>query len=327
LVSVFDNSTNALIDSTVTDGNGDWTMQLDGALSGTLLRIEVQDSTAQPFVSESSTYSFGSVTDGQLQVTPIAGTAQNDIDVGVVSRPSLLLDQTQTAPANSSVRHAHRYTASTAGSLSLALSALSNPASPAWPTRLLLDQNCNGSIDTSDSEILGPIAVIANQELCFIVDVFVPASQALGSTHSASLSATLVLEDAAATGHAVQFVNQNTDGIRVVAASDGRLLLSKSVRNVSLGGAAVQSNTALPGHILEYTIAYENRGVGPISQLRINDSAPAYTQILGASVQCSSTPASLVCTPALASSDVRWDFTGNLPAGANGTVSYQVTID
>jgi len=207
------------------------------------------------------------------------------------------------------------------------LSALSNPASPDWPTRLLLDQNCNGSIDTSDSEILGPIAVIANQELCFIVDVFVPASQALGSTHSASLSATLVLEDAAATGHAVQFVNQNTDGIRVVAASDGRLLLSKSVRNVSLGGAAVQSNTALPGHILEYTIAYENRGVGPISQLRINDSAPAYTQILGASVQCSSTPASLVCTPALASSDVRWDFTGNLPAGANGTVSYQVTID
>jgi len=52
LVSAYNNSTNALIDSTVTDGNGDWTMQLDGALSGTLLRIEVQGSTAQPFVSE-----------------------------------------------------------------------------------------------------------------------------------------------------------------------------------------------------------------------------------------------------------------------------------
>lgn len=327
LVSVFNASTDQLIDTVFSDGNGDWSLQLDGALSGTLLRIEVQASATTPFISEAIPYSVGSVTDGIVQVTPVAGTAQTDINVGVVTQPSLLLDQTHTAQPNSTVQHTHRYRASSSGQLSFALSTTENPVTNPWPSRLLLDQNCNRAIDGADTAVGAAMTVTKDQLVCLIVDVFIAAEQPLGATHTATLSATLVLSDSAATGHAVQFENVNTDRITVVSPSDGRLLLTKTVRNVSLGGIATESNTGLPGHVLEYTIQYLNQGVGDISELVIKDSAPAYTQVQVGSVACATPPSGITCTPGVASSDVRWDFVGSLPAGETGTVSYRVIID
>ncbi|MFK7995074.1 MAG: GEVED domain-containing protein [Granulosicoccus sp.] len=327
LVSVYNESNGQLVDSTLTDGNGDWQFSLDGSLEGTPLQIQVQPSTDTPFISESATYSIGSVTDGLVRVIPSAASPQTGINVGVVSRPTLLLDNTQAVLPNTSVRHPHRYVASSAGTLALGLSTATNPASPAWPERLMLDQNCNGIIDTSDAGAPATINVTFDETVCLIVDVFVPANSPVGASHTATLTTTLTLDDPAATGHAVQFQNINTDTINVNSMGSGRLVLKKTVRNVTLGGVAGENNTGLPGHVLEYTINYENEGLGPISQLVINDAAPAFTQVQGASVLCGTTPVGMGCTPGVASALVQWDFTGALAAGASGNVSYRVTID
>lgn len=327
LISAFNASTAELVGTAISDGNGDWTMQLDGSLSGTPLQIQVQSTATTPFISEAEAYSVGSVTDGLVQVTPMAGTQQTGVNIGVVQLPSLLLDHNQTAQPDSNVRHAHRYTASSPGQLSLTLNSDFSSALTPWPSRLLLDQNCNGAIDETDTIIAGAIAVTTDQLICLIVDVFVAASQPMGANHIASLTATLVLDDVANTGHAVVLETLNTNRITVVAPTDGRLLLSKSVRNVTLAGTEVTANTALPGHVLEYTIRYVNEGAGAVTDLVINDNAPAYTQVLGASVTCDTTPGGMSCTPGVASSAVRWDFSGDLPAGAQGSVSYRVTIE
>jgi len=93
------------------------------------------------------------------------------------------------------------------------------------------------------------------------------------------------------------------------------------------GTAATDSNSGLPGHTLEYRIEYLNNGTGDIDQLVVNDIAPAFTTVLGASVACDATPASLSCTPSVSGDVLRWDFVGSLTAGATGSVVYRVTID
>jgi len=103
--------------------------------------------------------------------------------------------------------------------------------------------------------------------------------------------------------------------------------LNKSVRNITLGGQPVSQNTELPGHILEYTIQYQNIGDGGINDLTINDEAPAFTTIDPTSTQCGQTPASLQCTPGINGSQVEWVFQGALAPSGTGEVSYRITVD
>ncbi|WP_181389760.1 SdrD B-like domain-containing protein [Leucothrix pacifica] len=107
-----------------------------------------------------------------------------------------------------------------------------------------------------------------------------------------------------------------------------RLELRKSVKNISKNTAETQTiNQADPGDVLEYRVYYSNTGTGPITDLRVNDVAPAYTEFVPGSGACHLTPAGMTCSPVMGISDIHWRFTGTLTGGSSGNVSYRVKVD
>ncbi|MGB1257746.1 MAG: hypothetical protein ACPG51_17880, partial [Thiolinea sp.] len=116
-------------------------------------------------------------------------------------------------------------------------------------------------------------------------------------------------------------------------SGEGKLSLVKSVWNVTRGTTVGDNDgsVALPGEILQYTIRYENIGNGPLNELIINDSVPAFTQLVPASLLCTDTPAELpLCAANDALDDsLSWSWTAGdkLLPGSSGSVSYRVLVE
>ncbi|PWQ93576.1 SdrD B-like domain-containing protein [Leucothrix arctica] len=107
-----------------------------------------------------------------------------------------------------------------------------------------------------------------------------------------------------------------------------RLELRKSVQNITQSSAETETvNQADPGDTLKYTIYYSNTGTGPITDLQVNDTAPAYTMFKLGSGNCDSTPSGVTCNPMMGFDAIEWQFTGTLEGGTDGSVSYSVVID
>jgi uncharacterized repeat protein (TIGR01451 family) len=87
-------------------------------------------------------------------------------------------------------------------------------------------------------------------------------------------------------------------------------------------------NSANPGDSLKYRIYFRNTGTGQIDDLKIDDTAPAFTSIQTTPApSCDVIPTGMSCAPVITGQAVKWVFTGSLPGGASGEVSYQVKID
>ncbi len=91
----------------------------------------------------------------------------------------------------------------------------------------------------------------------------------------------------------------------------------------------VDKTDAKPGETLTYTITYRNGGTIPIGGVKIRASIPDLTGFVAASY--APLPAGLtscaLTTPTVgAGGNLDWNFSGNLPPGASGTVSFQVKI-
>ncbi len=107
-----------------------------------------------------------------------------------------------------------------------------------------------------------------------------------------------------------------------------RLELRKSVQNITQNTAETETmNQAAPGDTLKYRIYYSNTGTGPITDLQVNDSAPAFTLFKLGTGSCDSTPAGMTCSPMMGFDAIEWEFTGTLEGGTSGSVSYEVIID
>ena len=122
----------------------------------------------------------------------------------------------------------------------------------------------------------------------------------------------------------------------IPVVGESRLELRKTVENITevlangLTEGALETeglNQAKPGDVLKYRIYYRNSGTGPITDLKVNDTVPAYTLFVNGSASCDNTPASLACTPTVAVDALDWGFVGTLQGGASGNVSYEVVID
>jgi len=87
---------------------------------------------------------------------------------------------------------------------------------------------------------------------------------------------------------------------------------------------------------LRYTIDFENSGTGPVTEVLIVDTTPAFTQLEQA-VECpASLPAGVISCDVIEPSvvdnvsgyegTVQWQFNGSLPSGAGGSVQYDIRI-
>jgi uncharacterized repeat protein (TIGR01451 family) len=92
----------------------------------------------------------------------------------------------------------------------------------------------------------------------------------------------------------------------------------------------VDKATALPGANLTYTVTFINDSTSPISNLKVNDSTPAYTTFVSAA--CGSplpnnlTACSITSPSVGAAGAIQWTFTGTLAPSQTGTVSFVVKI-
>ncbi|MEE9332505.1 MAG: GEVED domain-containing protein [Granulosicoccaceae bacterium] len=321
LVTVTDVSGNVL-STALSDGAGGWAMQIASALLGSELTVSVSPLPGSVFISESPNHASGLLNDGEFVIQSLASTGYNDLDFGLINLPTLTSGQSLSANAGTSIKFAHRYSASTSGLVNFTLSDVSG-----WTAALYDDANCDGQIDGGDAVVTADVVVSKGQQLCLVIDAFIPASAVSGRRQQFGLIAVLTASDEANTGHSVSISLDNSDSVTVAAATSGRLVLTKNVLNVTQNGAPLSDNAASPGDTIEYTIAYSNQGTGPLTQLEINDETPAFTNLLPGTIDCGPAVGGVQCTSSVSSSGVKWVFTGSIKAGAGGNVSYRVTVD
>jgi uncharacterized repeat protein (TIGR01451 family) len=92
---------------------------------------------------------------------------------------------------------------------------------------------------------------------------------------------------------------------------------------------AVDKSNATPGSTILYTITFQNSGTTTLSQLKIEDTTPAFTTYADSS--CGTLPSGLACAIAVkpevgANGKVEWGITGTLAPGASGTVTVSVKV-
>jgi len=326
-VRIIDVATGVEIATAISAADGSWTASLEPAYIGQPVEIVVIPTSTTQFISESPVSGNAVVTDGRVSLIVQAVSSENRVLVGLVKRPSLVLDQTANVGPGESVNYFHRYTATTHGTVEFSIETINSTQSNTWSETVFHDMDCNQVVDGSDYAVNASMPVSFNEVVCIVLSVDVPGNSIAGEFQQLKLTSTMYPSDSVSAGHGVVFSNTNTDMSNVITDSAGNLVLKKSVNNITLGGQPVTNNTALPGHVLEYTIAYINSGAGQISDLVINDEAPAFTSVDPGSAECSQTPQALICSPAVSGNQINWSFQGALIAGAGGQVSYRITVD
>ena len=92
---------------------------------------------------------------------------------------------------------------------------------------------------------------------------------------------------------------------------------------------AADKANATPGSTILYTITFQNSGTTTLTQLKIEDTTPAFTTYADSS--CGTLPSSLACAVAAkpevgANGKVEWGITGTLAPGDSGTVTVTVKV-
>lgn len=333
-----------VIASAVTAGDGSYSLTVPASYGNSQIQIVTVNQDGRLNISEyfrEDPGNTGMVTDGSVPMIPqLSFAGAYRVDFGMLDKPVWEADLIDENSPASSVSFLHHYYPRSTGQLALSVqNSQGFPANSAWQVALYIDQNCNGVVDGGESLVPGSMSVDVDStpRICVIGKVFVPADASGGDTYNYDIVATLTYADSTATGHNLVDTRSLTDLVRVVASGEGRLELSKTVQNLTSGGAVTTSNIGVPGDVLRYSIDFDNTGNGPITEVLISDTTPAFTE-LSAPVVCPATlPAGisscLVLVPASSqngvgySGSVQWEFTGALVAGAGGVVGYEISIE
>lgn len=338
VVELRDSSGN-LVDTAITASDGTYSITVPDNLAGNSLQLVLLP--VQAFLSVSENYiSNGAAnkTDGAVTFIANINTATTLIDFGLVKTPQWVNDNVAENSPDTVVFHPHRFRAHSSGELDLTFaSQTGQPNNPDFSAVLYRDFNCDGALDSGDTAISAAIAVTANTEVCVVNKVYIPGNVANDDTFTTTVDATLTYSDAASTSHGLTSVLQVTDITRAIASGEGVLVLDKTVQNITTAGAVTTRNTAIPDDVLRYTIDFRNSGTGPVTEVLITDTTPAFS-VLEQSVQC---PAVMpdgivncqVLMPAPANNvpgyngPVHWQFDGPLSAGAQGLVSFEIRVE
>ena len=271
------------------------------------------------------------------------GTGHADINFGDVPQGQLVASGTKTGLPGSTVNYAHTFTAGSEGTVVFSVSTrTATPSLSGWSERIFLDEGCTGTLQASAQQIfpgsMGPISVVPQQTVCVIVQQYLPATAQVGYKNDIKVQAAFSYKNATPALSSTYGVND------VTQADNVSLNLFKEVRNVTQGGSFGANNQAKSGDVLEYRITYTNMSSSVLSTLTINDTTPAYTNFVSASVgnmppsltdcvkntPANPSPAAAVsCAsnqPAGGSGAVVWRFTGSLPGSGTGQVFFQVRI-
>lgn len=338
--------TDTVLAEATTDGDGAWALTPPLADVGKAACLLVQTPNGYRSISENAgtagaSLAVGAADDDTMTLSvPPSGTVWSGILFGDVGLPALEPDRQGVVDAGSSLFYDHRFTARTAGTVNFTFGAADTvPAAPAWTDTLYRDSNCNGVLDSGEAaQPVTAIAVQAGDSVCLLVKVFAPADVPLDALHSRPLLATQAF-----TGTGLQAVVQVRDTTRLSA---GKLLLEKQVRNIGPDGVQgtaddVDSsdgtaNQAAPGDVLRYRLVFSNQGVRALTEVKVNDSTPAFSA-LNAAAACPAALPDDLSGCSLSAPDgsngsgyegaLQWLFSGQLLPGNQGVVSYDVRVN
>ena len=301
------------------------TAAIAAAGTGNAITINVQVlSNAAPGITNTATIAGGN--------EPAANAGNNSavliLPVVTAAINTFLTDGAMSGLPGASVLYTHTFNAGLSGSVSFAATHSPSPNIAGWTVQLFRDNNCNAMMDGSDgvTEISAAnFMVTAGQQLCINVKSNIPAAASYGALDVISVIATFTpLSGSPQT-------TTRVDITTVGAAQGAGLVLLKSVRNITLGGVAGTSNTARPGHTLEYVIAYTNTSNSNLSTIALADVTPAFTTFVSAGCNLPLPNNITACTastvPAVgAAGSIHWAVTGALVPGQTGSVFFRVTV-
>ena len=277
------------------------------------------------------------------EVAGATSTTGVNTGAGITFEPD---HQSEVLPGNVAF-YAHVFTTEADGGVRFSSTGTGNTA-VGWSHLLYRDTNCDGVLNGTEGNT--PIAninfgVVAGDRLCIIDKVYAPANAPAQDQYSVETIATfthaggtlapttLKVTDLTITGQGATTAATPTT---TPVAQASRLELRKTVENMTQVAAqglnegdleTSDLNEAAPGDVLKYRIYYRNTGTGKITDLKVNDSVPAYTGMVLGSDTCETTPSTLTCTPASSLDAINWTFVGSLNGGASGHVSYEVVVD
>ncbi|QNK65424.1 beta strand repeat-containing protein [Variovorax sp. PAMC26660] len=271
------------------------------------------------------------------------GSGHAGLNFGDVERNTLAADGAKSGLPGSTVSYAHTFIARTGGTVSFSISSsVDTPAIGGWSGKIFADTGCTGSLQPGAALLYppsAPVTVVAGQNVCLLMQEFIPASAGNGNNNRSTVQASFDFTNAGPALSASYTV------LDITTVSNSALELKKEVRNVTQGGSFGVNNQAKSGETLEYRVTYINNGMTPITGMTVNDTTPQYTAFVAA--QAGTTPASLTgCsknTPANAApapavacaaaqtvggtGGLRWAFGGSLAPGGTGEVLFSVKVD
>ena len=106
VVEVFD-PTGTSIGVTQTDASGQWQMSIEEAYLGLGLSVHVEPGAGYLIISETAAYANGSVTDGELVSSVLAGGSVSDVNIGLIEQAGFSANQSNAVSAGNSVQYAH----------------------------------------------------------------------------------------------------------------------------------------------------------------------------------------------------------------------------
>ena len=220
--------------------------------------------------------------------------------------------------------YAHRFRSYSSGTVLFSLQNSVATPNLDWASQLYRDANCNQQLDATDTPLTSALNLNANQSICVLVKVLSPSNASSGATYTFAVQSQFVFGDGSLIAEPV--LQTQRDITRVIADTQGagNLVLNKAVYNVTRD---TEGSVALPSEILRYTLHYTNSGDGKLHDFALHDSVPAFTHLVGTPT-CGTTPSALdTCQAVVDGTALEWQFSGYLPAGAEGEVTFTVQVD
>ena len=353
----------AVYSSSVTDGTGAYVFSVPAALStGAALCVEQTNLSGRVSTGASvgsvalhtgsatavgtTTYTYTRASTPDRIAFIWNGSGHAGLNFGDVNAGTFGANGSKTGQPGNTVVYPHTFTAGTAGTVNFEVSgAVPSPSLSGWTEKIFADVGCTGTLQAGAVQLFPPAAapqaVLPGQQLCVIVQKFIPASAQAGYSNDATIQASFSYGNASP---ALPDASYTLNDLTNVGA--GSLELKKEVRNVTQGVVVFGiNNQAKSGETLEYRISYTNNAPAPISNLMVNDTTPVYTTFVASStvttpatlMGCTkNTPANPTPTPAVScaaaqapggTGAVNWKFSGVLDPGGTGDVLFQVKVD
>ncbi len=313
-----------------TDGNGNYLLWIPHSWGNVTLSHPLRPATGRnngstPNKVTSWTEATSPASPGAVVNLGPANTLPQDLTLnfGVVRPSAFAPSQSGTARSPGTVTYSHFFRPGTQGTVALA------PAqTPAFTYQARLDANCNGTWDPGEefaplplSFTVGPTwprEADGSLKACALeVRVLVPAGQPDGRVDMAILEAKLTWSG---NGNVVETLSL----MDLTTVQAGQLSLEKKGRNCGpSGNCSGEFSTNVqgkPGEVLEYCILYRNLGTETLTQVKVTDPIPFFTDYITGSLTHNGNPAGNV-TGGIVEVSV-----GTLTPGAGGQICYRVRI-